>query len=230
MRWRVLNGALTKCSLDKPNSTSKIYNCSASSLSKRHKKQVDLIVTDPPYADHAPYLEYSDFYWSIISGQRTKPLWGKEIVKTNAIERKRDSDDYESRMSNSFKSILSILKDNGYLVFFYVDKNIYHWEIIKSAVISSGCIIEDVIAISKQRRSMKTVTSPGKTLDGDLIVICKKTMRKPSNKTQIMLGDLLCQISGDTYFERYGSFIKKYLMSEVLDLSEWNLNNISRLL
>ncbi|MGZ4857680.1 MAG: DNA methyltransferase [Methanobacteriaceae archaeon] len=216
--------------LNSTNIKSKIYHCSADSISKFYNTKVDLIITDPPYADHAPYMEYSDLYWSIISGQRTHHLWSKEIVKTNAVGRENDSLDYENRMYKSIKSILSILKDDGYFVFFYLDKNINHWEAIKSALRSSNCVTEDVITIPRQRKSMKTVTSPGKTLDGDLIVVCRKTFDIQHNYKPLLMNELLGQTEGATYFDRFSSFIKNYLTNEVSDSSDWNLKDISRLL
>ncbi|CAR46179.1 TPA: hypothetical protein SMT48_000859 [Proteus mirabilis] len=191
---------------------------------------VDLIITDPPYADHAPYLEYSDFYWSIIDETRTKDLWKFEIVKTNAVGRNIDSNDYDIRMMNSFKSILKGLKDDGYFAFFYLDKNIKHWKTIKRSIIESNCVFEDVIAIPKQRRSMKAVTSPGKTLDGDLIVICRKSASKLKNQRKITLDDALIQLSEGTYFDRFAEFIKIYLVNEVTGIDEKIEKDISRII
>ena len=191
---------------------------------------VDLIITDPPYADHAPYLEYSDFYWSIVNETRTKDLWQYEIVKTNAVGRSADSDDYDVRMMNSFKSILKCLKEGGYFAFFYLDKSIKHWKTIKNSINESGCLFEDVIAIPRQRRSMKAVTSPGKTLDGDLIIICKKNSYKSEYQETITLNEVLGQLSGDTYFNKFAKFIKIYLTNEVTGIDAKAQKDISRII
>ncbi|ENC9836625.1 DNA methyltransferase [Vibrio fluvialis] len=191
---------------------------------------VDLIITDPPYADHAPYLEYSDFYWSIIDETRTKDLWQYEIVKTNAVGRTADSDDYDVRMMNSFKSILRGLKEGGYFAFFYLDKSIKHWKTIKNSITESGCLFEDVIAIPRQRRSMKAVTSPGKTLDGDLIVICKKNSYKSVPQETMTLNEVLGQLSEGTYFDKFAEFIKIYLTNEVTGIDAKAQKDISRII
>ncbi|HBI5657131.1 TPA: hypothetical protein K8C35_002758 [Legionella pneumophila] len=216
--------------LNKPQIETNIFQCAADSIIEKHTQKVDLIITDPPYADHAPYLEYSDFYWSIISGERNHNLWSHEIVKTNAVGRENDSRCYAIRMQNSIQTILKLLKDQGYFVFFYLDKNISHWNAIKTAIYSSNCIIEDVIAISKQRRSMKAVTSPGRTLDGDLIIVCKKDDSVQNLKSPILMKDILSNIKGNNYFERFTDFIKKFMMSEVSDLPNWRITDISRLI
>ncbi|WP_028765594.1 DNA methyltransferase [Shewanella fidelis] len=220
--------------LNTVDANAKVFQIPAELLPYKYQGKVDLIVTDPPYADHAPYLEYSDLYWSIVAGERTDALWDKEIVKTNAVGREKDSQNYESRMFDTISSVLSMLKDGGYFVFFYLDKNIHHWESIKAAIEQSGCITEDVIAIPKQRRSMKAVTSPGKTLDGDLIVICKKLgSNSKISLPKLAMKEVLLEIESienSTYFERFGLFIKKYLTVEVLDFKDWSLKDISRVI
>lgn len=217
--------------LNRINVKATVFQLPAEYLAEKYKAKVDLILTDPPYADHAPYLEYSDLYWSIVEGKNTRSLWDKEIVKTNAVGREIDSLSYESRMFKSICATLSMLKDGGYFVFFYLDKNINHWASIKSAIEQSGCITEDVIAIPKQRRSMKAVTSPGKTLDGDLIVVCRKTNAGLETKnSSVKMQDILDVVEGETYFERFGAFIKNFLSTDISDLAEWSLTDISRII
>lgn len=222
LNWEA--GALNSMGLE-----AKVFQTSADNFQSVISSKVDLIVTDPPYADHAPYLEYSDLYWSIINGERTQRFWDKEIVKTNALGREEDSKGYELRMFDSMCNVLSCLKKDGYFVFFYLDKNLNNWAAIKSAIYKSGCVTQDVIAIPRQRKSMKTVTSPGKTLDGDLIIICKKIGISSKDKTESTMENILNKIGGETYFERFSSFIKEYLTTEITDLSNYPVKDISRL-
>jgi len=230
------NKAFIKCLnweasfLNSDSVTSSVFQLSADDFESVIEEKVDLIVTDPPYADHAPYLEYSDLYWSIVNGERTQHLWNKEIVKTNAVGRLNDSNDYELRMFNSLCRVLSCLKEEGYFIFFYLDKNLNNWQSIKNAIHESGCVTEDVIAIPKQRRSMKAVTSPGKTLDGDLIIVCKKTKALKEVRVKASLKEILKEVEGDTYFDRYGHFIKEYLTTEISDLSNFSIKDISRMI
>lgn len=231
-RYKSFNGLLNweEGGLKSSLKNTTILNCAATDIANHVDAKVDLIITDPPYADHAPYMEYSDLYWSIISGERTTHLWSDEIVKTNAVGRELDSNSYESRMYESIYSCLSLLKENGYFVFFYLDKNINHWSAIKRALIDSNVLVENVIAITKQRRSMKSVTSPGKTLDGDLIVICRKSEYKQNNQKQRKLSDILEIIEGDTYFDRFACFIKEFLNTTIIDIDSCNLKDISRII
>ncbi|MFB2648087.1 DNA methyltransferase [Shewanella mangrovisoli] len=222
----------SKDELSQTSGLAKTFNAPAESLVEGalEEESVDLIVTDPPYADHAPYLEYSDFYWSIIDETRTNELWQFEIVKTNAVGRSTDSNDYDLRMKNSIKSILKSLKKEGYFAFFYLDKSIKHWKTIKQSIIESNCFIEDVIPLPKQRRSMKAVTSPGKTLDGDLVIICKKSTSIVEKQTEISLDEVLIKLSNGTYFERFAEFIKIFLTNDVSGIDQKNEKDISRII
>lgn len=207
-----------------------LYSCPAKDLKRSHTGSVDLIVTDPPYSDHTPYLEYSEFFGTIAFNESFKSLWDKEIVKTNAVGRSADSDEYTQRMGHSFKSILNLLKTGGYFIFFYLDKNIQHWIEIKKSLEASSCFVEDIIPLPKQRRSMKGVVSKGKTLDGDLIVVCRKDKALFKKRNDIPLNDAIQSISGETYFERFSYFIKIIMMNNVQSLDSLNTNDISRMI
>jgi hypothetical protein len=77
---------------------------------------------------------------------------------------------------------------------------------------------------------MKTVTSPGKTLDGDLIIVCKKTTKPPKSLPVASLDEILSKVVGNSYFDRFGSFIELFLNHNVPDYKNRNLKDISRIL
>ncbi|HFD2140891.1 TPA: DNA methyltransferase [Acinetobacter baumannii] len=193
--------------------------------------KADLIVTDPPYADHAPYLEYAELFCSIALQNTNHHLFHKEIVKTNAIGRANESNLYEQNLYLGFTTLLDQLKQNGHLVFFYVDKNIEHWKYIKKAIEEKQCTVKEVIGIKKQRRSMKTVTSPGKTLDGDLIVIVQKRCNENYINPNIQLNDLLSSIPQDIqYFDKFAIFIKNFLKNDIIFPDTQKLTDLSKVL
>ncbi|KOY64014.1 DNA methyltransferase [Photorhabdus heterorhabditis] len=216
--------------IHKPEDAS-IFQLPASVVNSMITQPVDLILTDPPYADHAPYLEYSELFWSIVSGKTTRSLWKHEIVKTNAVGRGSDSEQYEDRMRETLISTLESLKNGGYFIFFYVDKNLNHWNTIKSAIKAASCVVEEVVPICKQRRSMKTVTSPGRTLDGDLIIVCKKKLNDGIELPLLTMQDILDTLPKDvSYFNKFSNFMKMYLQSNIVDLDCWNIKDISRII
>ncbi|GHT68833.1 hypothetical protein FACS1894110_17230 [Spirochaetia bacterium] len=206
---------------------SKIFNISADKLDKAFENKVDLILTDPPYADQAPYLEYSDLFLSIITGKRPNKLYKKEIVETNAKGRENDTNEYENRLYNSFISFSKLLKNDKYLIFYYIDKNINHWKIIKKALLDSNIQVMDVISLPKQRRSIKNVISKEKSFYGDLLIISKK-QDKIRLLVDITYKDIIHKIQIKDYFAKFGLFIKYFLMYNIVDLDKYDITDIMR--
>jgi hypothetical protein len=63
---------------------------------------------------------------------------------------------------------------DGWLALFYQDPVLRHWVALQAALVSAGLTLREIVHLPKQRRSMKTVTTPGRTLDGDLLVIAHR--------------------------------------------------------
>lgn len=185
-----------------------------------------LVLTDPPYSDQAPYLEYSEMSNRIL-GLNQDRLWSREIVKTDAPSRTDDAAAYARRIRVGLAHCCDLVRPEGFLVLFYQDRLLAHWAAIWKAITEQGLIVWDVVAIPKQRRSMKTVTSPGRTLDGDLLVLCYKSgEREPASsanlrahhKEQVDLDTIIQAIPPDcSYFERYAQFIRLILVQGCVD-------------
>ena len=59
------------------------------------ERSIDLILTDPPHSDRAPYLELSEL-WNAVLGVESD--FTDEIVVSNAKERQKHIHDYDTRM------------------------------------------------------------------------------------------------------------------------------------
>ena len=185
-------------------------------------ESVDLIVTDPPYADHAPYIEYSELWNRLILQRSGKEHFGQEIVKTDAPSRDNDDESYIARLCEGFESCCKSLKSDGFLVFFYQDKNFAHWAAIRQALIKNDVSVVDVLALPKQRRSMKTVTSPGRTLDGDLLIIARKTSSADDIDIKKINSDFIYrkpkQDDRAEFFLKYAELIREGLIHGNIDM------------
>ena len=202
---------------------------SVNKLPAKYFGSVSLIVTDPPYADHAPYLEYSELYLTTAMDCSGKPFHKNEIVRTDAESRKGDDADYIHRLKGGLKRQANLLTDGGYLAMFYVDKNLDHWRAVKESLADAGLCTVDVIPMKKQRRSMKTVTSPGKTLDGDLLIIAQKT--RSVNKVHVVsYEDIMSSISGKNLFEKFSYFIRHFMLNKVEMPDAFPMNNLLKVL
>jgi len=182
---------------------------------------VDLIVTDPPYADHAPYLEYSELWNRLILQRSGKENFRQEIVKTDAPSRDDDDECFIDRLCEGFEACCKSLKSGGFLVFFYQDKTFAHWAAIGKTLKENNVNVVDVLALPKQRRSMKTVTSPGRTLDGDLLIIARKTTLADEVDIGKINSDFLCQKPKQDdraeLFLKYAEVIRQGLINGNID-------------
>lgn len=169
----------------------------------------DLVITDPPYTDHAPYLEYSALWIKILGLTLPSKAFKQEIVKSDSPRRQADSKDYINRLGQSFDICCKLVKKDGYVVWFYQDWDLNHWSMLNKIALNNNMVVADIIPLLKQRRSMKTVTSPGATLDGDLICIFQK---KDSLKviTRTNFGQLRKQLSRKLFKMRKQSLFDKY--------------------
>jgi hypothetical protein len=183
-------------------------------------RQVDLVLTDPPYGDQVPYVEYSSLWTGILGLREGADTLALEVVKSDAEHRKSDSIEYQARLSEAFLANANILRQGGHLVWFYQDQDLACWNAIHAASLNAGLTLSDVIPIPKQRRSLKTVTSPNTTLDGDLLCIYVK--RKPEHVDQgspeaafERLREAVRSCSG-TYFDQYAVLINLALTSDLI--------------
>ncbi len=78
---------------------------------------VDLILTDPPHSDRIPYLELSEFWNSLL--QFGSADFEREIVISNASERRKNSAKYAEDMRVFMRDSLRVLKSSGYLCVLY---------------------------------------------------------------------------------------------------------------
>lgn len=185
---------------------------------KLGQTKAQLVLTDPPYGDQVPYLEYSALWTEILGLSTDKDALRHEIVKSDAKTRKTDTDAYYQRLRSGFLSSASIVKEGGHLGWFYQDQDLHCWETISSAAEEIGMDVLDVIPIPKQRRSLKTVTSPNTTLDGDLLCIFRR-----GNPTEVessapsSIDDLKRLVAEEgSYFEKYAALITACLKGNMM--------------
>lgn len=130
-----------------------------------------LVLTDPPYGDQVPYLEYSNLWNMTLELGSNETRYQKEIGLSDAKFRETSTERYEELIRQALRNSFTLLTDDGMVVWFYQDHDLGRWAGLYEEASANGMRIMDVIPIPKQRRSLKTVTSPNATLDGDLLVV-----------------------------------------------------------
>lgn len=183
-----------------------------------------LVLTDPPYSDHVPYLEYSALWTGILGLDLPEGALAREIVNTDSPSRREDTADYARRLGEGFDACAALTRPGGHLVWFYQDTELRNWLEIADRAERAGMAVADIIAIPKQRRSMKTVTTPRRTLDGDLICIFHRPAPGEPPAERPVAPDLeqvMARLrrglarggAGMSYFEQYALLIREALLS-----------------
>jgi adenine-specific DNA methylase len=138
-------------------------------------ESVDLVLTDPPYTDQVPYLEYSQLTFSIMGWNGlTENTLEKELVVSNAPSRAKDSEDFDKIFSLIVDRAARSMKTNGYFVMFYHTFDLTSWSHILSLMNKRGLQYRSQIPVASPRKSFKTVMSPERTLDGNYIIVFQK--------------------------------------------------------
>lgn len=139
------------------------------------KESIDLILTDPPYTDQVPYLEYSQLWSNIFKWQSHKPnIMKEELVVSNAPSRKKDAVDFDNLFELIIKKTCEYLKKDGYFAMFYHSFDLKSWASIIDLMEKYNLTYQGEAPIKAPRKSFKTVLSPKKNLDGNYLVIFKK--------------------------------------------------------
>jgi 16S rRNA G966 N2-methylase RsmD len=93
-------------------------------LEKLPKGSVDVIITDPPHGDRIPYLELSEI-WNAILGKEAP--FEREIVVTNAAERRQTSLAYGDKLKQLFRHAGEVISEQGALVIMFNSRSKSEW-------------------------------------------------------------------------------------------------------
>lgn len=115
-----------------------ILNQSSSSL-PLDDKSVDSIITDPPYGSNVQYGELSAYWnlWLKYYKNLDSFIYNNEeaiMNRKNTTEKFKDLNYYENMLYKVFKECNRVLKDDGYLVFTFNNKNIKVWIALLKAI------------------------------------------------------------------------------------------------
>lgn len=124
-----------------------ILNQSASSLPIPNNS-VDVVITDPPYGSNVQYGELSSF-WNIwykeFKGLDHFIYNDEEAVsnRKSCFDGSKDIDFYGEMLKEVFTEAGRVLKDEGYLVFTFNNKNINVWVKLLKAVVKAGFFLPE---------------------------------------------------------------------------------------
>lgn len=145
------------------------------SLNLLPNESIDLILTDPPYTDQVPYLEYNQLWYKVMGWNGfTDESLGAELVVSDAPSRNKDADDFNHIFEVILSRISPALKTNGYFIMFYHSFDLKSWSKILRAMQEHGLTYCGQIPSATPRKSFKAIITPKGTLDGNYIVVFQK--------------------------------------------------------
>jgi hypothetical protein len=103
-----------------------------------------------------------------------------EIVISNSNQRKKDENNYFNLIDNTFENLKLILKDEKYLCIFFHDNNLKYWSRLIGIANNHNFKFIDQVHIHKNKKTIKNISNPQKSLQGDSIIFLKK---KTTNNT-----------------------------------------------
>lgn len=125
---------------------------------------VDVVFTDPPYANQIPYAHLSDFFYSWLRlGLRTRlpqAFTAFETEKSRELTENRAVKDggthdrawYESGMYEAFERLKRVIREDGVASFVFAHKDTDRWEALVSALVRAGWRTTGSWPIATERR------------------------------------------------------------------------------
>lgn len=116
-------------------------------------RQVDAVITDPPYYDAVPYADLSDFFYvwlkraiaDLFPGLFATPLTPKsqeaiqEPMRHNK-DAEKAKEFYETTMCEAFRRMREVLEGTGVLTIVFAHKTTQAWETLVNALIAAGIV------------------------------------------------------------------------------------------
>ena len=160
---------------------------SQSSTANIDVTNVDMIITDPPYADNVNYSELSDFFfvWLRLVLSNIYPMFAPEVTpKAEEIienpTRGKSANNFKEGLKNVFTNCYKVLKDAGLMAFTFHHAEGSAWESVLAAICDAGFEIEAVYPIHGD--AIKGGAMGAMLISYDLIHVCKK--RKDNDNTK----------------------------------------------
>lgn len=159
-----------------------VLNQSSERLQQIPDASVDLIATDPPYADMVMYSELADYFyvWLRLLLKDTHPAYfsrslvddSREAVHND--ERNRDGDFYADLVGDVFREAGRTLKVGGRLTFTFHHAGDRGWSYIEDALVRGGFVVERWWPVFAEMES--GVPLRGKDNGGhlDIVFVCGK--------------------------------------------------------
>jgi adenine-specific DNA methylase len=127
-------------------------------------ESMDVVFTDPPYADQIPYAHLSDFFYGLLrlglKNRLPQPFTSLETEKARELTENRavdaggvhDRQWYEKGMRDAFIRMKQTILKDGIAAFVFAHKETDRWEALVSALVQAGWCVTGSWPIATERR------------------------------------------------------------------------------
>ncbi len=195
------------------------------SFKSSKSKKIQLIITDPPYFDDAPYSELSEFFYvwySRILGKIFEENPNFKSFQTPkkadiSVSHTRNSVDFNSKFIMMCKQFYSFLSDDGLLVMFFAHPKLKTWKTVFDAFIQANFHVTATWPVTTESKGLANVKKKGSLLSSLIIVARKTTFKKKSDSF-----DSSWENFEELFIEKSTPKLKK-LVKEGIQLSDLNI-------
>ncbi|MHA1992904.1 MAG: DNA methyltransferase [Candidatus Hodarchaeales archaeon] len=182
---RIHNGEIE----DFPNQKSNLLLlCQDSEKIPLFPNGIDLIISDPPYADNVNYSELSDFLyvWIRLILKKKYPIFVPvETPKLEeAIEAKNRNTDYYLKLANIFSNCKRQLSPDGVFVFTFHHADPDTWFKLADLIEQSGFSVKKTHALQSEALNVLNIQNK-KAVSYDLIISCYLTVEEIRNNVSL---------------------------------------------
>ncbi len=173
-------------------------------------RDIDVVMTDPPYYDAIPYSDLMDFFYIWLkrglNGLDTNglgqefldvmgPKWDSERSDGELIDdasrfsgdKEQSKQAYENGMFQAFQQCQDALKPEGRLVIVFAHKQPDAWETLVSAIIRAGFVVDASWPIQTEMGN-RTRAQSSAALSSSVWLVCKKreAIARPGWDTRVL--------------------------------------------
>jgi adenine-specific DNA methylase len=150
----------------------------------------DAVITDPPYYDHIAYCDLSDFFYvwlKRIVGDLYPELFSTPLTpKSEEIiaDPSKHENNYkmakrffENMITQSFREIYRVLKDDGIAIIVFAYKSTEAWETIINGLLASGLVLTASWPIHTERKA-RLRAQESAALASSIYMVCRKRTKE----------------------------------------------------
>jgi adenine-specific DNA methylase len=184
-----------------PSGVNADLSCGDSANTLIPDKEVDLIVTDPPFFDNVHYSELADFFYVWQCHWLKRPTGSARSTRSPAEVQHTDASEFMDRLGNVWRECNRVLSDDGLLVFTYHHSRQEGWDALLRSLVRAGFRVVQVHPVKSEMSVASPKHQSREPIDYDMVFVCRKVdqceQRKVSveNVVEIALRRASAQIS-----------------------------------